>query len=281
MPSQGPGDLVALKGDQTITVCLPARNEETTVGIIVDEVRRELVERVPLVDELLVVDDHSSDDTAGVAAAAGAKVVDAATTLDDLAPGPGKGKALWRSLHASTGDIVVWCDADVTNFSAHFVTRLVEPLLTDAAVQYVKGFYERPLAAGGTGGGRVTELAARPILTLVHPHLSHIVQPLAGEYAGRRNALEAVPFVGGYGVELGLLIDLAERFGVEAIAQVDLGSRKHRNRPLLDLSEQATAILQVALARADVEVASDVVLDRPDGARVPIHLVKLPPLASL
>jgi glucosyl-3-phosphoglycerate synthase len=269
------------KGGQTITVCLPARNEEATVGHIVETVRTQLVEKVELVDELMVVDDHSSDATAEVAAAAGATVIDAASTLADIAPGPGKGKALWRSVFASSGDLIVWCDADVTNFGTHFVTALVEPLLRDDTVSFVKGYYERPVAQGGFGGGRVTELTARPILTLLYPHLRHIRQPLSGEYAGRRSALEAVEFVAGYGVEIGLLIDLAERFGVDSLAQADLGSREHRNRSLLELSEQATAILQVALARHGTDDVDHALLERPDGISVPIDLEQVPALATI
>lgn len=274
-------ELCALKAAQTITVCLPARNEQETVGRIVESVRTNLVDNVPLVDELMVVDDHSSDNTAGVASAAGATVIDAATTLAEIAPGPGKGKALWRSVHASTGDLIVWCDADITNFGPHFVTSLIEPLLRDNTIQFVKGYYDRPVAAGGAGGGRVTELTARPALTLLYPHLRGIRQPLSGEYAGRRSALEAVDFVAGYGVEIGLLIDLAERFGIDAIAQADLGSREHRNRSLLELSEQATAILQVALERYGVDVAPEPLLERPDGVAVPIELEQVPAIETI
>lgn len=277
-----PEAMVAEKGGHRISVCLPARDEAATVGGIVSSIVQHLVEAVPLVDEVLVVDDHSTDDTAAVAAAAGATVVDAASVLADHAPGPGKGKALWRSLARSTGDLVVWCDADVTNFSPHFVVGLVGPLLRHPELQFVKGFYERPLGVTGEGGGRVTELTARPILSLLHPELTGFIQPLSGEYAGRRALLERVPFAGGYGVEIGLLVDIAREVGTEAMCQVDLGERLHRNRHLLDLSAQAVTILQVALHRVDPQLVAEVaVLTRPDGEVIEVRSLELPPLASI
>jgi glucosyl-3-phosphoglycerate synthase len=274
--------LVERKGGDRISVCLPARNEEATVGEIVSRIREQLVERVPLVDELIVIDDHSTDATSARAEAAGATVVDAATVLPEVAGGAGKGRALWRSLHVSSGDIVVWCDTDVTNFGTQFVVGLLGPLLTEPGLCYVKGFYRRPLGTGGDGGGRVTELVARPLLSLLHRDLTSVVQPLSGEYAGRRVALEQVPFVCGYGVEIGLLIDLASRFGVDAMAQVDLGTRRHRNRPLRDLGPQAMTIMQVALRRAEpgfVEEAA--VLVRPEEAPLTVSAEELPPLLSV
>jgi glucosyl-3-phosphoglycerate synthase len=275
-------ELVARKAGHRISVCLPARNEEATVGEIVTTIREHLIERCPLVDELLVVDDRSTDETARRAAAAGARVIDAAHTLSEYGGSPGKGGALWRSLYASTGDLVVWCDSDVTNFSPQFVVGLVGPLLTDTRVAYVKGFYRRPLGTGGDGGGRVTELVARPLLALLHPDLADVVQPLAGEYAGRRHVLEQLPFVSGYGVEIGLLVDLVDRFGVDVLAQVDLGSRRHRNRTLAELGPQAMTIMQVALRRAQPELVPEkATLTRPDGPPVVVTAEELPPLRSL
>jgi len=236
----------------TISVCLPARDEEATVGHIVATVRRKLTEQASLVDEVVVVDDGSSDATAEAARWEGARVHSVAEVLPDLPAGSGKGNALWCSLYVTEGDIVCWVDADVRNFRAEFVTRLVEPLLTEPAVGLVKGYYRRPLHNEPTGGGRVTELMARPVLSALFPHLARVVQPLAGEYAGRRAVLESVPFVEGWGVEIGLLIDVAERFGVDAIAQRDLGVREHRNRTLDDLGPQAMAVLVTALRRAGV-----------------------------
>src|SRR5688500_5048157 len=241
--------LLEAKGTQRISVCLPARNEQATVGVIVGRLREALVHRVPLVDEVLVMDDSSTDATARVAEDAGAVVIDASTTLPEHGAGPGKGMAMWKTIYASSGDIVVWCDADVTNFAPHFVTGLLGPLLTDGDLAYVKGFYRRPLSAAGDGGGRVTELVARPLMSMYFPELTSFMQPLSGEYAGRRWLFEQVPFVAGYGVEVGLLIDIAAGWGTDAMAQVDLGTRLHRNRTLNELGPQAMTIMQVILRR--------------------------------
>ncbi len=234
----------------TISVCLPARNEESTVGHIVATVRRELVDRAGLVDEVIVLDDGSTDTTADAARWEGAVVHAVGDVLPATGPGWGKGNALWKSLYASEGDLVCWVDADVRNFKASFVTRLLAPLIDDPAIGFVKGYYRRPLEAQPTGGGRVTELLARPLLSALFPHLAHFVQPLAGEYAGRRELLERVPFVEGWGVELALLIDLGAEFGVDTIAQRDLGVREHRNRPLDELAPQAMEVLLTGLRRA-------------------------------
>lgn len=274
--------LAAAKGDQTISVCLPARNEEATVGAIVERVRRELTGAVPLVDEILVIDDHSSDATAARAEAAGAVVVDAASVLPEFGTGHGKGEALWKSLYVASGDLVVWCDADVRGFPAAYVVGLVGPLLRSPDLVLVKGYYERPPGPDGSGGGRVTELVARPVISLLFPDLAAVVQPLAGEYAGRRAALEQLPFVAGYGVDLGLLIDVADRFGVEAIAQTDLGVRVHRNRPLDELAPQALQVLQTALARAAPGlVGSRRRPARPGAEPAAGELGERPPLAGL
>ena len=231
-------------------MCLPARDEQDTVGPIVATIRRRLMDELALVDELLVVDDHSSDRTAQVAADAGATILRADEILTGYGHGHGKGEALWKSLYASRGDLIAWCDADVRQFDPLFVIGLLGPLLTRPDVAFVKGFYERPVSAseaspadgpdGGPAphasssqrGGRVTELVARPVVSLLFPQLAPFVQPLAGEYAGRREVLEQLPFIEGYGVDLGLLIDIEARFGLGAMAQVDLGRRVHRNRPL-------------------------------------------------
>lgn len=275
----GAGELARIKRDQTVSVCLPARDEAATVGAIVETIRTELVEAVPLVDELVVIDDHSLDDTAEAATAAGARVVDARRTLADVT-GPGKGKALWKSLHETSGDIVLWCDADLDRFSSHFVTGLLGPLLKRADVSFVKATYERPQISG-TGGGRVTELLARPVLANLFPELAGIGQPLAGEYGGRRRLLETLPFVDGYGVDLALLVDALRAVGGEGIAEVDLGERRHRNRPLDELGPQATAVLQAALDRAGVHRAQPAVLRRPDHEPLVIAHRELPPLVEL
>lgn len=249
-----PADLAGRKAEQalTVSVCLPARNEEATVGHIVGTVRRELVEAVDLVDEIVVLDDGSTDATTRVATEAGARVVSESSVLAECGPGSGKGNAMWKSLYACEGDLVCWVDADIRNFGAHFVSGLLGPLLTRRDIAFVKGFYERT-SHGEPGGGRVTELVARPLLSHLFPPLAQIVQPLAGEYAGRREVLDAVPFVEGWGVELGLLVDIVSRFGIGAIAQVDLGVREHRNRPLPDLGPQALAVIVTALRRAGLE----------------------------
>jgi len=274
--------LVAAKAGTTVSVCIPARNEETTVGAIVATIRSELVDGLGLVDEIVVVDDHSSDRTATEATGAGARVVRAEDVLADHGQGHGKGEALWKSLYASVGDVVVWCDADVQDFSPRFVTGLLGPLLTDPSLAFVKGFYERPVDGQVRGGGRVTELVARPVLTLLFPHLAGVVQPLSGEYGGRREVLEQVSFVEGYGVDIALLIDIAERFGVRRLAQVDLGQRIHRNRPLHELSPMAAQVLQAALRRAAPGLVPDRAwLKPPELDAIEIVYRERPPLASL
>jgi glucosyl-3-phosphoglycerate synthase len=252
-------ELAERRGATTVSVCLPARNEERTVGPIVEAIRTLLVEQVRLVDELIVVDDHSTDATARVAADAGATVVDASTVLADHGPGHGKGETLWKSLHVSRGDLVAWCDSDITDFDPQFVTGLLGPLIEDEGIAFTKGFYDRT-ERDGVGGGRVTELAARPLLQLLFPDLASVVQPLSGEYAGRRSVLERLPFTVGYGVDIGLLIDVRRLVGAEAMVQVDLGQRDHRNRTLLELGPQALAVLQTGLERAGVDVAAEVAL---------------------
>jgi glucosyl-3-phosphoglycerate synthase len=274
--------LVEAKGELTISVCLPAHDEQDTVGPIVERLRRDLVEDHPLVDEILVLDDHSTDRTAERARAAGATVVAAASVLPEYGAGRGKGEALWKSLFASRGEVVVWCDADVRDFSSAFVVGLVGPLLRSSDVVFVKGFYERPVGDGGVGGGRVTELVARPAISLLHPELAAVVQPLSGEYAGRRAVLEELPFVSGYGVDLGLLVDVVRRFGIEAVAQTDLGVRVHRNRPLDELAPQAMQVLQTALRRAAPElVASQALLARPGRDPLVVEIGERPPLVDL
>ena len=275
-------DLAIRKGAATVSVCLPARNEEATVGSIVQVIRAELMDNQGLVDELIVMDDHSTDRTAAVAKDAGATVVACADVLTHLGNQPGKGETLWKSLFASTGDIVVWCDSDVANFGPHFISGLLGPLLIDESIGYCKGFYHRPVGADQRGGGRTTELVARPLIALLFPELGDIVQPLAGEYAGRREVLERVPFVQGYGVEMGLLIDVWRLAGYDAIAQVDLGTRVHRNRPLHELSSQATEVMQVALHRADrTLVNTALTVRRPGFGDTEITMQERPPLVEV
>ena len=245
--------LVRAKGASRVSVVLPARNEEATVGAIVSTVREHLMDRVPLVDELIVVDSRSTDRTAQVARAAGAEVVSQDAMTRGLARLTGKGDALWAGLAAAEGDVVAFIDADLREFRPHFVTGLLGPLLTDPSVDFVKGFYHRPLVGATSvepdGGGRVTELMARPLLNLFWPELAGFVQPLAGEYAGRREVLERVPFVTGYGVETAMLIDLLDLVGLDALAQVDLGERKHRHQDTAALGRMSAQIMLTAWSR--------------------------------
>jgi glucosyl-3-phosphoglycerate synthase len=243
--------LLEAKGDMTVSVVLPARDEEETVGEIVTAIRRDLMEAAPLVDELVVIDSRSVDDTAARAARAGARVIAQDEILPDLKPLDGKGEALWKSLAVTSGDLLVFIDADLREFRTSFVTGLLGPLFDDPDVVYVKGCYDRPLQNVQSGGGRVTELVARPLLNLHWPLLAGFVQPLAGEYAGRRSVLERVPFVTGYGVELGLLIDLLDLAGLDALAQVDLGRRVHSHQSVEALGGMAAQILQTSWSRLE------------------------------
>ncbi|MEU7511435.1 glucosyl-3-phosphoglycerate synthase [Streptomyces sp. NPDC042898] len=251
--------ILAAKRNTKVSVVLPALNEEATVGDIVAVIRRELMsEAVPLVDELVVLDSGSTDRTAEVAAAAGARVVARDAILPRIPAVPGKGEVLWRSLMVTSGDVICFVDADLRDFSADFVTGIVGPLLTDPDVDFVKAMYDRPfgaepdgLASGKTPGqgGRVTELVARPLLNLHWPQLAGFVQPLGGEYAARRSLLERLPFPVGYGVELGLLVDALHTVGLDALAQVDVGVRKHRHQDERALGRMAAAIYRTAQLR--------------------------------
>ena len=239
----------------TVSVVLPALNEQRTVGEIVRRIRLRLVEEAPLVDEIVVIDSGSTDRTAEVAAAAGARVVHRDAILPSLPAVPGKGDVLWRSLFVTSGDVVCFVDADLRRFDASLVRGILGPLLTDPSVQLVKAAYDRPLLDAGTvlpgGGGRVTELVARPLLNLHWPQLAGIVQPLAGEYAARRSLLERLPFPCGYGVEIGLLVDTLAAAGLDALAQVDVGTRYHRHQADHALGRMSSEIWQTALARLE------------------------------
>lgn len=253
----GPGDLAARKraDGASVSVVLPALNEGETVGAICRTITRELIEKHGLVDELFVIDADSTDETASEARANGAQVLRVSEIIPEIPVVRGKGESLWRSLHVVSGDLVVWIDADIRDFQPHFVSRLVAPLIMDDSTSFVKGFYRRPIAHNGdllpSGGGRVTELLARPMLNALFPELGGLLQPLAGEYAGRRDMLQRVPFFTGYSVEVGLLVDLLERVGLDSFAQVDLEERVHRNRPLDELGPMAYAIGRTILRRAE------------------------------
>jgi glucosyl-3-phosphoglycerate synthase len=243
--------LRAAKDGSSVSVVLPALDEEPTVGEIVASVR-DLAARTGLVDEIVVVDSGSVDRTAAVAAAAGAVVHHRDDILPSHGSRPGKGEVLWKALAVTRGDILVYVDADLTDFRPHFVTGLLGPLLADGTVELVKAFYDRPLLdVSAAGGGRVTELAARPLLNAYFPELAGVVQPLAGEYAARRGLLETLPFAAGYGVETGLLIDTLATRGLDVVAQVDLGQRTHGHQDTAALGRMAAAIVHTVLERAD------------------------------
>jgi glucosyl-3-phosphoglycerate synthase len=243
--------LVRLKEDQNLTISLglPALNEEKTLGRIIQVTQQKLMRDFPLLDEMVLIDSGSTDQTAAIAQELGIPVYQHDEILPQHGSFRGKGEALWKSLHVLKGDLIAWIDTDIVNIHPRFVYGILGPLLRHNTVQYVKGFYRRPLKVGDTlqagGGGRVTELVARPLINLLYPELSGIVQPLSGEYAGRRSALEQIPFYIGYGVETGLLLSLVERYGISGIAQVDLRERIHHNQSLSALSRMAFAIIQV------------------------------------
>lgn len=250
-------DLLALKEKQgsTISLALPALNEEETVGKVIRTIQKELMEKYPLLDEIVLIDSNSTDRTRQIAKGLGVPVYIHQHLLPEMGSRPGKGEALWKSLLVTKGDIIAWIDTDIVNIHPRFVYGVIGPLLLNRNIQFVKGFYRRPLKVGDKvqagGGGRVTELTARPLLNLFYPELSGVVQPLSGEYAGRREALEKVPFASGYGVETGLLIDIFEQFGLRAIAQVDLQERIHHNQELEALGKMSFAIIQTVLRKLE------------------------------
>ena len=250
-------EIVALKREQgvTISLALPALNEQETVGKIIDVIKKELIDKAPLLDEIVLIDSNSTDSTREIAAQADVPVYIHQHLLERLGARDGKGEALWKSLLVTRGDIIMWIDTDIVNIHPRFVYGILGPLLINPQVQFVKGFYRRPLKVGqkmqAGGGGRVTELTARPLLNLFYPELSGVVQPLSGEYAGRREALEKVPFFSGYGVETGMLIDIYEKYGLQAIAQVDLLERIHHNQHLEALSKMSFAIIQTVMRKLE------------------------------
>jgi glucosyl-3-phosphoglycerate synthase len=275
--------VMAAKGGRRVSLCIPCRDEVATIGPLVRMIRSTLMDRVAVVDELIVLDDRSTDDSAEVAAQAGAEVVDITKIHETHGVGHGKGNALWATLLASSGDIIVWCDGDVTSVAPSWITSLLAPLLDDPTVALAKALYHRPTSMGG--GGRTTELVARPLLSLYIPELARLEQPLSGEFAGRRDALESIPFVEGWGVEIAMLIDLARNFGAHSIAQVDLGERHHRHRSLHELSVQAAEVMATFLDRLTdcppFNAEGRLVLTRADGSEVPLNLAERPPVDGL
>jgi len=275
-------DALAAKGERTVSVCIPCKNEAATIGALVERLRSQLVDESGLVDELIVLDDNSTDATAAVAAEHGATVISVNVINELHGAGKGKGNALWATLAVSSGDFIVWCDGDVTTVEPSWVLGLLMPLLTTEDVSLVKASYHRPTEHGG--GGRTTELVARPLLSLFLPELTGLHQPLSGEFAGRRTTMEQIPFVQGWGVEIAMLADVAERFGAAAIAQVDVGERLHRHQTLDSLGVQAAEVLATLLTRvgADKAFASDqLALLRPNGAAEGLNLDERPPLRSV
>jgi glucosyl-3-phosphoglycerate synthase len=241
--------LASVKKAPTVSVCLPARDKAATIGPIIEAIKADLVEKVHLVDEIIVVDDGSADATAAAAAAAGATVVP--VTVPAGSPS-GKGAAMATALAGSRGDVAVFLDADVERFSSYFVVGLLGPLFYDRSVGFVKATYHRPLGGVVGEGGRVTELTAKPLLALLHPGLAGFTQPLAGEIAARRSVIEGLSLPSDYGVDVAMLIDVARRIGLGAMAEVDLGERRHRNRPLVELALQARSVARIILERAGI-----------------------------
>jgi glucosyl-3-phosphoglycerate synthase len=271
----------------TVSLVLPALNEAETIGAIVSRARRDLMERHPLVDELLVMDSDSTDATREIAESEGARVAIHSQVLPRYGSFCGKGEALWKSLYETSGDIVVWADTDVRNWHPRMVYGTIGPLIAEERLQYVKGYYRRPIVEGGVlkegGGGRVTELVARPLINLFYPELSGLIQPLSGEYAGRRSLLETIPFFTGYAVEIGHLIDVAERCGLEGLGQVDLERRIHRNQELEGLSRMSFAILQAVMKRTEerqkarlfAELGSTMKLPRSGAGKLGLEVIEL------
>lgn len=249
--------LVTLKEQQEVRISLglPALNEEDTVGNVIQTIKNALMDDIPLLDEIVLIDSGSIDYTREIAGELDIPVFIHQEILPEQGSYRGKGEALWKSLHVLSGDIIAWIDTDISNIHPRFVFGIIGPLLRDPNVQYVKGFYRRPLMRGDKpiagSGGRVTELTARPFFNLFYPELSGLIQPLSGEYAGRRSALEGMPFFTGYGVETGLLIDILEKYGIAGIAQVDLLERIHHSQPLPSLSKMSFSIMQVVLRRLE------------------------------
>src|SRR3990172_4307869 len=259
--------LVELKQRQklSISVAMPALNEAKTVGRVIRVIKENLMDNTGLVDEVVLIDSGSTDQTREIAARLGVPVHIHQEILPHYGVRHGKGEALWKSLYVTKGDILLWIDTDIVNINPRFVYGLIGPLLIQPELQFVKGFYRRPMRVGNRtqagGGGRVTELTARPLLNLFFPELSGVVQPLSGEYGGRRSALETLAFFSFYCVDTGLLIDVFERYGLSAIGQVDLLERIHHNQPLEALSLMSFAIIQVVIRKLEKRYGREILED--------------------
>jgi glucosyl-3-phosphoglycerate synthase len=252
---QFPAERVAVERDASVSVCVPTREEAATIGPIVETLVA--LRRRGVVDQVVVADAGSRDGTAEIAAAAGAEVYEQASLMPSFGPVLGKGDALWRSLSVLRGDVVCFLDADSSDFGAHFACGLVGPIACTEGVEFSKGFYRRPFKVGETrlaeGGGRVTELTARPLINLFYPELAGFRQPLAGEFAARRDLLLRLPFATGYAVEMALLIDVWREIGIWRMAQVDLESRQNRHQPLAELGPMAYSVLRAVAERLERE----------------------------
>ncbi len=249
--------LMAAKEKQglSISLALPTLNEEKTIGKEILIIKSELMDRYPILDEIMVIDSGSTDNTLAIASEFGARVTDSSGILPQYGFRKGKGENLWKSLYELKGDIIVWIDADINNIHPKFVYGLVGALLFYPELHYVKAFYERPITGSDgirhSGGGRVTEIFTRPVLSTFYPELAFLIQPLSGEYAGRRSLLEKLPFSVGYGVEIGHLLDINRMMGVDVIGQVDLDLRIHRNQSIRALSRMSFALLNTVLQRLE------------------------------
>jgi len=274
--AQFPPERIAAEREATVSVCLPAREEAETIGPIL-EALLSLRER-GVIDQVLVVDADSEDGTGAIARRLGAEVRSQAALLPELGPVLGKGDAMWRALTALTGDVVCFLDADSERFGEHFACGIVGPLVCEPGVRFVKGFYRRPFRVGDvalpSGGGRVTELTARPLLELFYPELAGFRQPLAGELGARRDLLERLPFATGYAVEIALLIDAYRETGLWTMAQADLDVRQNQHQPLEALGPMASAVLRAVASRLERE-------GRLEPTASAVELVERPPLASL
>ena len=280
-------DALLARKRETITVCLPTRETAATIGAVVAEIAA--LRDLGLVDQLLVVDADSGDGTAAAAREAGAEVFSENELVPDFGPTQGKGDAMWRALSVATGEIVVYLDGDVRDFGRHYVTGLLGPLLTSSKTEFAKGFYRRPLAIDSVeiedGGGRVTELTAKPLLELLAPELAAFRQPLAGEIAARRSLLDSIPYATGYGVEIAMLVDVWRARGLDRMAQVGLGSKRNSHQGLAELSGMAREVIEALLARTGADAgaaredAGNAALPLPPTARR--RLETRPPMAEL
>jgi glucosyl-3-phosphoglycerate synthase len=251
----------------TISLCLPTLNEERTIAKEIVIMKSELMFRYPLIDEIVVIDSGSTDQTREIARAYEVMVYQADDILPHLSRYRGKGENLWKALYVTRGDIIVYIDADIKNIHHRFAYGLIGPLLLSDTIRFTKAFYDRPIALEEnklrpTGGGRVTELVTRPLFSLFMPDLTQFVQPLSGEYGGFRSIFENIPFHIGYGVETGMLIDIFEKYGLDVMAQVDLDRRVHKNQDTKALGRMSFVIIKTFLRRlqnlARVDLKQDI-----------------------